>query len=97
MHDEKQTTFHKAQMINQKFTIRDEKRKQLGEMNDKVSIFDKKEQTLKLAERVSHITLYEKQVNDWQHTEKEKRQELVDSEKAKQLDDVKYRLILDMY
>ncbi|HLR02686.1 MAG TPA: SMC family ATPase [Virgibacillus sp.] len=97
MHDEKQTTFHKAQMINQKFTIRDEKRKQLGEMNDKVSIFDKKEQTLKLAERASHITLYEKQVNEWQHTEKEKRQELVDSEKAKQLADEQYRKMLATY
>lgn len=96
-HDKKQTAFHKAQMINQKFTTRDEKRKQLDEMNERIPEFNRKEKQFELAEQASNITLYEKQANEWYHTEKEKRQVLADSEKAKTLADEQYRKFQSIY
>lgn len=90
-HDNKQTQFHKAQMINQQFQTLDDKQKRLEEMKKQIPVFDAKEKQLKLAEQASKISVYEKQLEEWKNTEKDKKKALTDSEKRKVLVDANFQ------
>jgi len=96
-HDKMQTQFHKAQMVNKQFQTLDEKNKRLKEMQYQIPAFDAKEKQLTLAERASKIMMYERQVNEWQHTEKEKKQALAGSEQAKTIADETFQKVQVVY
>lgn len=96
-HDQKQTQFHKAQMINEQFQTLDEKRKQLEAYSKQIPVFKEKEEELQQAERTSHIIPYEQQAADWLNDEKIKQQAVKNAENAKSVADEAFKKAHDIY
>src|SRR5699024_12812256 len=61
-HDRKQTTFHQAKVVNERFEDLKQKETVLKELNAQVSHYQAKEKQLADAERAARMEPYEKQV-----------------------------------
>ncbi|GAB3056454.1 AAA family ATPase [Virgibacillus ainsalahensis] len=75
-HDAKQTEFHQAKTLNDRFAELDQQEKQLKELEEQVPAYAKREKQLDAAERASHIAIHEKQADEWRQEEKQKDEHL---------------------
>ncbi|MFD1360107.1 AAA family ATPase [Lentibacillus salinarum] len=71
-HGKKQTEFHAAKALNDRFQELEQKEAELKEMQAQIPAVTAKERQLEAAERASRIELYEKQAADWRKEEQEK-------------------------
>ncbi|PAV28867.1 exonuclease [Virgibacillus profundi] len=71
-HDGKQTAFHQAKALNERFEELENKENQLKELHIQSPVFTKKEKQLEDAERAGNIEVFEKQAKEWRKEEKEK-------------------------
>lgn len=83
-HNKKQTTFHQAKGINDRFTELEQKEITLKKLQNQKQDVAIKEKQFDAAERASKLEPYEKQVADWRFSRKEKKSALNTAEKAKQ-------------
>lgn len=83
-HNKKQTEFHQAKGLNERFAELDQKESTLKKLQDQKIDFAAKEELLGAAERASKLEPYEKQVTDWRREEKEKDGKLRAAGEAKQ-------------
>ncbi|UJL45636.1 SMC family ATPase [Virgibacillus sp. NKC19-16] len=86
-HDKKQTEFHQAQALNERFEELSRKEGRLKELKSQVPLYEKKQKQLEDAERASKIVPYENQRQEWRAEEKNKTKILHDAENAKKLAD----------
>ncbi|TRM11983.1 SMC family ATPase [Lentibacillus cibarius] len=71
-HTEKQTAFHQAKAVNERFQELEQKQKQLRELQEQIPVYKEKREQLQAAERAAGIEPYEKQAADWRREEQEK-------------------------
>ncbi len=71
-HDKKQTEFHEAKAINDRFQELDAKERQLNHLQEQIPAITQDEKRLEAAERASNLEIYEKQVQEWKKEENEK-------------------------
>ncbi|QKY68656.1 AAA family ATPase [Lentibacillus sp. CBA3610] len=78
-HSRKQTEFHQAKALNDRFQELEQKENQLKRLQEQVPEFAGKEKQLEAANRASNIDVYEKQASDWRKEEKVKTSALKDA------------------
>ncbi|HET7521737.1 MAG TPA: SMC family ATPase, partial [Bacillales bacterium] len=71
---EKTAVYHRAQTINDKFQVLDNKKKKKAEMDAEVPQMQEKQQALERAEKASHLEVYEKHVQEAKQEETKKKQ-----------------------
>ncbi|GAA0432449.1 SMC family ATPase [Lentibacillus halophilus] len=71
-HAEKQTEFHQAKAVNNRFQELEQKQKQLRGLHEQVPAYTEKKEQLEAAERAAGIEPYEKQTEDQRREEQEK-------------------------
>jgi exonuclease SbcC len=76
VHDKKQSEYHQAKVLNERFYELDDKKKTLAANLERIPLYKEKEKLLELAEQASKLELYENQVNEWLEDEKAKKQSL---------------------
>lgn len=86
-HDKKQTTFHHAKVLNERFEELNQKKILLQELNDQVPGFKSKEKQFADAEIAGKIEPYEKQRDESRLEEERKTKELHGAEIAKRTAD----------
>ncbi|MFC4560111.1 AAA family ATPase [Virgibacillus kekensis] len=79
-HDKKQTDYHQAKSLNERFTELDQKKGDLEKLEAQKEEYTNREKRLEEAERASHLEVYERQVTDWKKEEQAKRQVLIRAE-----------------
>ncbi|WP_449355301.1 AAA family ATPase [Virgibacillus natechei] len=84
-HDKKQTEFHQAQALNERFEELGRKENRLKELESQVPLYAKKEKQLEDAERASKIVPYENQRQEWRVDEKSKTKILNEAENEKKI------------
>ncbi|RDW19380.1 AAA family ATPase [Oceanobacillus chungangensis] len=82
-HDKKQTAFHQAKAINERFTELDHKENQLKEQQAQVPHFAKREEQLEAAERANTIEIFEKHLEELRTEEKAKQRNIALVEETK--------------
>jgi len=86
-HDRKQTAFHQAKVVNERFEDLKQKETVLQELNTQASHFQTKEKQLADAERAARIEPYEKQVTEARQDEQKRTKLLQTAEQNKQTAD----------
>ncbi|MBY7144344.1 SMC family ATPase [Virgibacillus sp. NKC19-3] len=96
-HDQKQTEYHQAQALNERFEELSQKENQLKELRNQTSLYVQKEKQLEAATRASNIVPYEKQMNERHAEEKEKKKMLHETENAKKAADARVEKVQIIY
>ncbi|TFJ92510.1 SbcC/MukB-like Walker B domain-containing protein [Lentibacillus salicampi] len=83
-HGQKQSEFHEAKALNDRFQELEQKEKQLKKLQKQVPAFTQKEKQLEAAERASKMDVYESQAADWRKEEQTKASNLKQAQTASQ-------------
>src|SRR5690625_2042653 len=87
-HDRKQTAFHQAKVVNERFEELKQKETVLQELNAQVAHFQAKEKQLADSERAARMEPYEKQVAEARQDEQKRTKTLQTAEQNKQTADI---------
>ncbi len=71
-HGKKQTEYHQAKVLNDRFQELEQKEKQLHELQEQIPAYTEKKRQLEAAERAAGIEVYEKQAAEWRQEEQDK-------------------------
>src|SRR5699024_2758920 len=96
-HDQKQTEYHQAKTINERFMELENKEEQLKQLQAKESLFKEKEKQLAMAEQASKIEPYETQMNEWRKEEERREKNLHQATKLKKISDDKLTKVTMIY
>ncbi|MEW9674828.1 SMC family ATPase [Lentibacillus sp. L22] len=83
-HDKKQTEFHAAKSLNERFQELEDKKIHLSKLEQQTVEYDEKEKQLKQAEQAAGLEAYEKQLMEWRQDEQAKKQNVENAEKSLQ-------------
>lgn len=90
-HDRKQTAFHQAKVVNERFDELKQKETSLQDLNGQVAHYQVKEKQLADAERAARIEPYEKQVTEAQQDEEKRTKDLQVAAQNKETADIAWK------
>ncbi|MEN1970421.1 SMC family ATPase [Lentibacillus sp. N15] len=83
-HDKKQTEFHTAKGLNERFQELEEKQARMQELEKQTSDYTEKEKQLQQADKAAGLEPYEKQSSEWRQDERAKKQNVEVAERSLQ-------------
>ncbi|RYG71590.1 SMC family ATPase [Lentibacillus lipolyticus] len=81
-HGKKQTAYHQAKALNDRFQELEQKEKQLHELQGQIPVYNEKKRQLDAAERAAGLEAYEKQAAEWRQEEQDKVRAYANAEAA---------------